>query len=188
MPISSPNTPIGSLTYSWEVTASGPNLSGFTTSSVGVLPISTPITGETIFNTNSVAEDLVYTLTPFFNGCPGNTQTFTITVDPTPEIFAMSETICSEDTFDVSPINGNPTVATIVPLGTTYSLPLLFQAVGDRLGAARIYPLLSQISLVSNAIVSGSWLGSPRESYSAFAPRSFRGHRRDTDLRCNRRR
>ena len=119
--ISSPNTPIGSLTYSWEVTASGPNLSGFTTSSVGVLPISTPITGETIFNTNSVAEDLVYTLTPFFNGCPGNTQTFTITVDPTPEIFAMSETICSEDTFDVSPINGNPTVATIVPLGTTYS-------------------------------------------------------------------
>ncbi|MGY8865764.1 MAG: PKD-like domain-containing protein, partial [Methylophagaceae bacterium] len=123
--ISTPTSPLGSFTYSWEVTTAGPNLSGFTTASVGELPISTPIIGETIFNTNSVAEDLVYSLTPFFNGCPGNTQTFTITVDPTPEIFAMSETICSEDTFDVLPINGDPTAATIVPLGTTYTWSVL---------------------------------------------------------------
>ena len=67
-------------------------------------------------------------------------------------------------------------------------LPLLFRAVGDRLGTARIYPLLSQIPLLSNAIVSGSWLGFLWGSCSAFAPRSFRGRRRDTDSRCNRRR
>ena len=35
-------------------------------------------------------------------------------------------------------------------------LLLLFRAVGDRLGAARIYPPLSQVSLLSSTIVSGS--------------------------------
>tara|TARA_B110000037_G_scaffold208831_1_gene257370 strand:+ start:10940 stop:22621 length:11682 start_codon:yes stop_codon:yes gene_type:complete len=118
--ITSPTTPLGSLTYEWEVTAAGPSLSGFTPDSAGPIAFTTPILGETILNASNLSEDLVYTLTPFFNGCAGDTQEFTITVNPTPEIFAMIDTICSEDTFDVNPINGDPTVATIVPANTTY--------------------------------------------------------------------
>jgi len=118
--ITSPTTPLGSLTYEWEVTAAGPSLSGFTPDSAGPIAFTTPILGETILNASNLSEDLVYTLTPFFNGCVGDTQEFTITVNPTPEIFAMIDTICSEDTFDVNPINGDPTVATIVPSNTTY--------------------------------------------------------------------
>jgi len=118
--ITSPTTPLGSLTYAWVVTAAGPNLSGFTTNS-GPIAFATPISGETIFNASNLAEDLVYTLTPFFNGCPGDTQQFTITVNPTPEIFAMVDTICSEETFDVNPTNGVPTNATIVPANTSYT-------------------------------------------------------------------
>ena len=118
--ITSPTTPLAGLTYSWEVTSAGPNLSGFTANS-GPVAFTTPILGETIINTSNLAEDLVYTLTPFFNGCTGDTQQFTITVNPTPEIFAMVDTICSEDTFVVNPINGDPTNATIVPANTTYT-------------------------------------------------------------------
>ena len=117
--ITSPTTPLAGLTYSWEVTFAGPNLSGFTATSTPVA-FTTPILGETIINASNLAEDLVYSLTPFFNGCSGDTQQFTITVNPTPEIFAMVDTICSEDTFVVNPINGDPTNATIVPANTTY--------------------------------------------------------------------
>jgi len=119
--ITSPTTPLGALTYEWEVTSAGPNLTGFTTNSAGSISVATPILGETVFNTSNLAEDLVYTLTPFFNGCAGDTQQFTITINPTPEIFAMVDTICSEDTFDINPTNGDPTNATIVPANTSYT-------------------------------------------------------------------
>ena len=117
--ITSPTTPLGSLTYEWEVTSAGPNLTGFTTNA-GPIVFTDPILGETIFNASNLAEDLVYTLTPFFNGCAGDTQQFTITVNPTPEIFDTVDTICSEDTFDINPTNGDPTIATIVPANSTY--------------------------------------------------------------------
>ena len=65
--------------------------------------------GEAIFNASNVAEDLVYTLTPFYDNCEGVSQTFTITIDPTPEIPDLNATICSEETFDVLPENGIPT-------------------------------------------------------------------------------
>ena len=117
--ITSPTTPLGSLTYEWEVTSAGPNLTGFTTNA-GPIGFAIPISGETIFNASNLTEDMVYTLTPFFNGCAGEPQQFTITVNPTPEIFDMVDTICSEDTFDIIPTNGDPTNATIVPANTFY--------------------------------------------------------------------
>lgn len=124
--ITSPTTPTGAFTYSWEVLNAGASLSGFTVNS-GALPLSiaTPISGETVINTSPSAEDLIYSLTPYFNSCPGETQTFTITVDPTPEIFTMNTTICSEETFTVLPQNGNPTAATIIPVNTTYTWSVL---------------------------------------------------------------
>ena len=122
--ITSPTQPTTSITYTWEVTSAGPNLSGYTASS-GPIGISSPILGEAIFNASNVAEDLVYTLTPFYDNCEGVSQTFTITIDPTPEIPDLNATICSEETFDVLPENGIPTATTIVPANTTYTWTVL---------------------------------------------------------------
>ena len=122
--ITSPTQPTTSITYIWEVTSAGPNLSGYTASS-GPIGISSPILGEAIFNASNVAEDLVYTLTPFYDNCEGVSQTFTITIDPTPEIPDLNATICSEETFDVLPENGIPTATTIVPANTTYTWTVL---------------------------------------------------------------
>ena len=49
--------------------------------------------------------------------CTGIPETFTITVNPKPAIANAAQTICSEDTFTVTPTNGTD----IVPVGTTYS-------------------------------------------------------------------
>ena len=121
--VNSPTLPSTSITYEWTVTSAGSNLSGYTTNA-GPIGVSDPIFGETITNASNLAEDLVYTLTPYFDGCAGTTQTFTITVLPTPEIFAMDEVICSEDTFNVIPSNGS-TSTTIVPVNTTYTWTVL---------------------------------------------------------------
>ena len=100
--VNSPTQPLTSITYTWEVTSAGPNLSGYTASS-GPIAVTNPIVGEIIFNASNTAEDLVYTLTPYYDNCEGTAQTFTITVDPTPEIPDVNTSICSEETFDVLP-------------------------------------------------------------------------------------
>ncbi|MGC6525646.1 MAG: PKD-like domain-containing protein, partial [Flavobacteriaceae bacterium] len=122
--VTSPTQPTASITYTWEVTSAGPNLSGYTVSS-GPIAITNPILGETIFNASNTAEDLIYTLTPYYDNCEGTAQTFTITVDPTPEIPDVNTSICSEETFDVLPENGLPTPATIIPVNTTYTWTVL---------------------------------------------------------------
>ena len=43
-----------------------------------------------------------------------------ITVNATPVIFNYATSTCSGTAFTVSPVNGAPTAATIVPAGTTY--------------------------------------------------------------------
>ena len=45
----------------------------------------------------------------------------TVTVNPVPEIPTLSATICSGNSFTVTPTNGQPNTNTIVPAGTTYS-------------------------------------------------------------------
>ena len=122
--VTSPTQPTTSITYTWEVTSAGPNLSGYTLNS-GPIGITNPILGETIFNASNTAEDLVYTLTPNYDNCVGTPQIFTITVNPTPEIPDFNATICSEETFDVLPENGLPTAATIIPANTTYTWTVL---------------------------------------------------------------
>jgi gliding motility-associated-like protein len=62
----------------------------------------------------------VYTVTPSVNGaCVGNTFTVTVTVNPKPVVPAQTQTICSEGTFTISPVNNQPT--TIIPANTTYT-------------------------------------------------------------------
>ena len=58
---------------------------------------------------------------PSLNGlsCPGDPITFTITVNPEPQIDPISEVICSDiGSFDITPVDGTNG---IVPVGTTYT-------------------------------------------------------------------
>ena len=102
------------------VTNAGSNLSGYTASS-GLDNLSNPISGEIIANASNNAEDIEYTVTPYFGDCPGTSQTFTITILPTPEILDANQSICSDETFTFTPINGGGLNGNdIVPNNTTY--------------------------------------------------------------------
>ena len=50
-----------------------------------------------------------------------NSSTAAVTVNSIPIIPVQTATICSGQTFTVSPINGFPTTSTVVPFGTTYT-------------------------------------------------------------------
>ena len=76
----------------------------------------------TLTNTTNAPINVVYTVTPAYSGsCPGNPFTVTVTVNPKPVIPAQAATICSGGTFTVTPANGVPTSATIVPSNTSYT-------------------------------------------------------------------
>ncbi|MGC6438441.1 MAG: PKD-like domain-containing protein, partial [Flavobacteriaceae bacterium] len=118
--VTSPTQSNTSISYEWQVTSAGSNLSGYTAAG-GPISISDPIVGEAIFNASNVAEELVYTITPYFDNCPGDPYVFTTVVNPTPEISNTQATICSEETFNILPENGLPTASTIVPENTTFT-------------------------------------------------------------------
>jgi gliding motility-associated-like protein len=101
---------VNGTTYSWtnSNTAIGLGASG-----------SGNISSFSATNTTNAPITSTITVTPIANGCTGASKTFTIVVNPTPAInTAQSATICSGETFTVSPSadGGN-----IVPSGTTYS-------------------------------------------------------------------
>ena len=74
----------------------------------------------TLNNGTSIPQTAVDTVTPAANGCTGLPFTVTITVNPVSVITNIFDTICSGNTFTVTPANGpNGTVLT----GTTYNWP-----------------------------------------------------------------
>jgi len=81
---------------------------------------SNPIT-EVLNNSTTSALNVKYIITPIANGCSGLPFTYTVTVEPTPEIKPMSTSTCSGSEFTVSP-NSDPTNR--VPIETTYSWPI----------------------------------------------------------------
>lgn len=104
----------GSLTYQWykgaTPLANGGNISGANTPTLTINP-TTP--GDSAADYHCMVS----------NGCvvPANTNNASLTVNEKPYIFAYNTSVCSEDTFTLIPTSGLPTVATIVPPGTTYS-------------------------------------------------------------------
>ena len=81
---------------------------------------------QTLTNPTNIARTATYTVTPTSGAagaCVGSNFTVTVTVNPTPVMAAYTSTICSATAFTVSPVNGAPTAATIVPAGTTYAWP-----------------------------------------------------------------
>ncbi|SFO79078.1 hypothetical protein SAMN04488519_11522, partial [Algoriphagus ornithinivorans] len=77
----------------------------------------TTITG-TLTNSTNTAQTATYTVTPTSGSCSGNPFTVTVTVSPRPAVTNMTATVCSGDSFSLTPSNGTNGV---VPAGTTYS-------------------------------------------------------------------
>lgn len=100
-------------TYTWTV-SSNINITGQSASNAGgVTSIS-----QTLVNTTNTNQVVTYTVTPTSGTCPGNTFTITVTVNPKPTVANTTSTICSGNSFSVTPINGS---SNIIPAGTTYT-------------------------------------------------------------------
>jgi gliding motility-associated-like protein len=92
--------------YSWSTPSYSGSLSG------GEPGSGTSMT-QTLVNSSVVPHVATYTVTPTHNTCEGQSFQVEITVDPCPEIAPQTATICSGQTFSVTP---SP-----VPSSTTYT-------------------------------------------------------------------
>ena len=102
--------------YAWQVIEdeTSDNVSGYITSGSGNIPSQNSITIS-----DSSVGTITYSVTPSTAFCTGESNNFTITINPAPVIQSFSETICEGDTFSsILPVdveNG------IVPSETTYT-------------------------------------------------------------------
>ena len=107
----------GNTTYTW--TNNNPAI-GLAAASVGNV---TGIPSFLATNTTTTPITGTITVTPTYTSggvsCVGATQTFTITVNPTPQISNKIASICSSATFTVTPVNG--TSSDIFAINTNYS-------------------------------------------------------------------
>ncbi len=120
LPSSATIVPTGT-TYTWTAPVVTGGVTGASAQAVGVASI-----GQTLTNPTNSVQTVTYTVTPTSGAagaCVGATFTVTVTVNPKPVIANQTPTICSGTAFSVSPTNGVPTAATIVPTNTTYTWP-----------------------------------------------------------------
>ena len=76
-------------TYAWTGVASDPMVTGFTASGSGNLPV------MAITNSSNAVQTVTYTVTPTRNGCSGPAITYTITVNPIPQLtLSQNQTVC----------------------------------------------------------------------------------------------
>jgi gliding motility-associated-like protein len=81
-------------TYAWSIQNNGGTITGFTANGTGNLP------ALTLLNNSGVSGELVITVLPTVNNCPGNSFTYTITVNPVPVFDPLpSQTICGGEIF-----------------------------------------------------------------------------------------
>jgi len=108
----------GSTTYSWSMDTA-----------IGLSPLTGTGDFPSFIAVNSTNEAIVSTVTviPTYSSggisCQGIAETFSITVNPTPQIQDKSEEICSGESFNVEPVNNVD--GDIVPLGITYTWDVL---------------------------------------------------------------
>jgi len=88
---------IPGTTFSWSVLATSPLLSGFSAGSGVTI-------SQTLTNSGTEPDTVIYTVTPSINGCSGGDSVFRISVFPLPEAIANPSNIsfCSGDTTRIS--------------------------------------------------------------------------------------
>ena len=80
---------LAGTTYAWTGVASDPTVTGFTASGSGNLPV------MAITNSSNAVQTVTYTVTPTRNGCSGPAITYTITVNPIPQLtLSQNQTVC----------------------------------------------------------------------------------------------
>ena len=103
-------------TYRWFVSTNNSNITGQSDVNVDQTSIS-----QTLVNNTNIAQQITYTVTPksgATGNCIGATFLVTVTVNPKPVITTQTQTICSNATFMITPVNGGNL---IVPASTTYT-------------------------------------------------------------------
>ncbi len=126
--------------------------------------VSSGITGGVAGSGSSISGTLVNT-----TNAPQTVFTVTVTVNPSASIPAQTATICDEDTFTITPVNGG---ATRVPSGTTYTWtvvdnPNVSGEADQTTAQTEISQALSNTSNVPQNVVytvtptSGSCVGTP---------------------------
>ena len=103
-------------TYTWFVSVNNSNITGQSDVNIGQSSI-----GQTLTNITNVAQQITYTVTPKSGAtgqCVGARFLVTVTVNPKPVITTQTQTICSNATFSITPVNGGNL---IVPASTTYT-------------------------------------------------------------------
>ena len=80
---------LAGTTYAWSGVASDPSVTGFTASGSGNLPV------MAVANSSNAVHTVTYTVTPTNSGCVGSAITYTITVNPIPQVtLSQSQTVC----------------------------------------------------------------------------------------------
>ncbi|MEI6487905.1 MAG: PKD-like domain-containing protein [Bacteroidota bacterium] len=103
-------------TYTWNTPSVTGGIIG------GSVQVSQSQISEYLNNPTNLTQTATYTVTPTSgasSGCVGADFITTITVNPTPVVPTQTTTICSLTSFNILPVDAQPT--TIIPSGTVYS-------------------------------------------------------------------
>jgi gliding motility-associated-like protein len=111
------NSSTAGATISWTATQPA-GITGVVTSGTNTIPVQ-----NLINSTNSPIIVTYQAIATAAGGsaCPGAVYNYTITVNPRPNVSNQTKTICNNQSFTIAPINGVPTLSTIVPSGTLYT-------------------------------------------------------------------
>jgi len=96
-----------------SVTPSAPTLTGF--SPVGAAFVDGAIVTDQLINSGNTVASIEYVFEVTANGCTGNQETITVTVDPIPDIATSvpAQTICNGETTNVTITNPNGVPGTV---------------------------------------------------------------------------
>ena len=151
-------------TYSWSAPING-NITGLASASASS-NISGYLTNKV--NTQLTATYLVtpsatYAL-PVAGACAGTAFAVTVTLNPAAQISALSQTICTGTTFELSPVDNGLT--SIVPASTNYTwaAPIVTGGITGGLAAANANSISGTLSHVQNTIQSATYSITPRSA------------------------
>ncbi len=135
-----PTSSVVGTNYTWTSTVIG-TLSGVSASGVGAIT-DTPVNAT---NSNAV---IIYTITPFVSGCPGNPVNLVVTVRPVPNVLAANQIICSNSSTSI--VISNPNLVS----GTTYTwTALATNANGSSSGSGNT---ISQVLTSADGLSNGT--------------------------------
>jgi gliding motility-associated-like protein len=104
--------------YTWFLSSNDPDVAGFIQNGTGNLPV------MTLTNSGTTPQNVVYTVTPNFNGCIGTPVNYTIIVNPGPVMDPIApQEICSGIAFNTPVFSSNVSGITYTWTLTNTNIP-----------------------------------------------------------------